>query len=133
MVYIYVRMAYICTNLASISISDKPVRFWQIRHFLQIQTFLARFLQVNTFSSKLLPRFTHFLQDQTFSSKIFQDICKNNVLPSKILEVKSDRFLQKMYGSSTGVYVQTFEKIILQSAYQTKKASKCHQKDPQNP
>ena len=25
-------------------ISDKPVRFWQIRHFLQIQTFLARFL-----------------------------------------------------------------------------------------
>ena len=25
-------------------ISDKLVRFWQIRHFLQIQTFLARFL-----------------------------------------------------------------------------------------
>ena len=30
-------------------ISDKPVRFWQIRHFLQIQKVLARFLQVQTF------------------------------------------------------------------------------------
>ena len=35
-------------------ISDKPVRFLQIRHFLQIQTFLARFLQVKTFLARFL-------------------------------------------------------------------------------
>ena len=33
--------------------------------------------------------------------RFLQDTCKNNALSSKILEVKSDRFLQKMYGSST--------------------------------
>ena len=35
-------------------ISDKPVRFLQIKHFLQIETFLARFLQVKTFRARFL-------------------------------------------------------------------------------
>ena len=72
----------------------------KIRHFLpsyfQDQIFSCKILQDQTFSCKIL-------QDQTLSSKIFQDTCKNNALSSKILEVKSDRFLQEMYGSSTGV------------------------------
>ena len=71
----------------------------KIRHFLpsyfQDQIFSCKILQDQTFSCKIL-------QDQTLSSKIFQDTCKNNALSSKILEVKSDRFLQEMYGSSTG-------------------------------
>ena len=71
----------------------------KIRHFLpgyfQDQILSCKVLQDQTFSCKIL-------QDQTFSCKIFQDTCKNNALSSKILEVKSDRFLQKMYGSSTG-------------------------------
>ena len=72
--------------------------------------------EIQAFSSKLPSRFRPFppsyfqvshisckiLHDQTFSSKIFQDTCKNNTLTSKILEVKSDRFSQKMYGISTG-------------------------------
>ena len=72
----------------------------KIRHFLpsyfQVQIFSCKILQDQTFSCKIL-------QDQTLSSKIFQDTCKNNALSSKILEVKSDRFLQERYGSSTGV------------------------------
>ena len=71
----------------------------KIRHFLpsyfQDQIFSCKILQDQTFSCKIL-------QDQTLSSKIFQDTCKNNALSSKILEVKSDRFLQEMYRSSTG-------------------------------
>ena len=78
----------------------------KIRQFLpsyfQDQIFSCKILQDQTFSCKIL-------QDQTFSCKIFQDTCKNNALSSKILEVKSDRFLQKMYGSSTGVYSQFSE------------------------
>ena len=74
----------------------------KIRHFLpsyfQDQIFSCKILQDQTFSCKIL-------QDQTLSSKIFQDTCKNNALSSKILEVKSDRFLQEMYGSSTGVKI----------------------------
>ena len=62
----------------------------------KIRQFLPSYFQDQIFSCK-------DLQDQTFSCKIFQDTCKNNALSSKILEVKSDRFLQKMYGSSTGV------------------------------
>ena len=38
-------------------ISDKPIRFWQIRHFLQIQKFLARFLQVRTFLAGFSDKF----------------------------------------------------------------------------
>ena len=72
----------------------------KIRHFLpsyfQDQIFSCKILKDQTFYCKIL-------QDQTLSSKIFQDTCKNNALSSKILEVKSDRFLQEMYGSSTGV------------------------------
>ena len=91
----------------------------------KIRHFLPSYFQDQIFSSKLLPRsgiffqvtskirsFCKILQDQTFSckilqdqtlsSKIFQDACKNNALSSKILEVKSDIFLQEMYGSSTG-------------------------------
>ena len=75
----------------------------KIRHFLpsyfQDQIFSCKILQDQTFSCKIL-------QDQTLSSKIFQDTCKNNALSSKILEVKSDRFLQEMYGSSTGVIMK---------------------------
>ena len=91
----------------------------------RFRQFLPSYFQDQAFSSKLLPRsgiffqviskIRHFLpnyfqdshisckilQDQTFSSKIFQDTCKNNALSSKIFEVKSDRFLQKFYGSST--------------------------------
>ena len=77
-----------------------------IRHFLsscfQDQAFSSKYFQDQTFSSKLLPRFTHFWQDLAKPDIFFQDTCKNNALSSKILEVKSDRFLQKMYGSSTG-------------------------------
>ena len=73
---------------------------FKIRHFLpsyfQDQILSCKILQDQTFSCKIL-------QDQTLSSKILQDTCKNNALFSKILEVKSDRFLQEMYGSSTGV------------------------------
>ena len=71
---------------------------------LQDQTFSYKILQDQTFSCKILQDQTFsckILQDQTFSCKIFQDTCKNNALSSKILEVKSDRFLQKMYGGST--------------------------------
>ena len=88
--------------------------------------FLPSYFQDQAFSSKILPRsdiffqvtskIRHFLpsyfqdqifsckilQDQTFSCKIFQYTCKNNALSSNILEVKSARFLQEMYGSSTG-------------------------------
>ena len=64
----------------------------------KIREFLPSYFQDQIFSCKIL-------QDQTFSSKIFQDTCKNNALSCKILEVKSDRFLQKMYGSSTGVII----------------------------
>ena len=76
----------------------------------KIRHFLPRYFQDQAFSSKLLPRSDTFLQDlayQIFSCKIFQDTCKNNALSSKILEVKSERFLQKMYGSSTGVVILT--------------------------
>ena len=90
--------------------------------------FLPSYFQDQAFSSKILPRsdiffqvtskIRHFLpsyfqdqifsckilQDQALSSKIFRDTCKNNALSSKILEVKSDRFLQEMYGSSTRVH-----------------------------
>ena len=45
----------------------------------------------------------NILQHQTFSSEIFQYTGENNPLSSKILEVKSDRFLQRMYGTLTGV------------------------------
>ena len=82
----------------------------KIRHFLpsyfQYQIFSCKILQDQTFSCKILQDQTFsckILQDQTLSFKIFQDTCKNNALSSKILEVKSDRFLQEMYGSSTGV------------------------------
>ena len=71
----------------------------------KIRHFLPSYFQDQIFSCKILPDQTiscKILQDQTLSSKIFQDTCKNNALSSKILEVKSDRFLQKMYGSSTG-------------------------------
>ena len=68
------------------------------------------------FSANLLLKFRQFLtsysqeshisymilQDQTISLKIFEDSCKNKAMSSKILEMKSDRFLQEMYGSSTG-------------------------------
>ena len=87
---------------------DKTVRFWQIRHFLQIQTFLTRFLQDETFSSKMFQDSDiscKILQDHTFSSQLFQDTYKNNALSSKILEMKSERFLQKMFGSSTGLII----------------------------
>ena len=63
--------------------------------YFQDQIFSCKILQDQTFSCKIL-------QDQTLASKIFQDTCKNNALSSKILEVKSDRFLQERYGSSTG-------------------------------
>ena len=91
---------------------------FKIRHFFskllsRSGIFFPSYFQDQAFSSKLLPRSDIFLQDlarpdiflqdQTFSCKIFQDTCKNNALSSKILEVKSDRFLQKMYGSSTRV------------------------------
>ena len=56
--------------------------------------FLSSYLQDSHISCKIL-------QDQTFFSKIFQDTCKNNALSFKILEKKSDKFLQKMYGSWT--------------------------------
>ena len=92
----------------------------------KIRHCFPRYFQNQTFSSKLLPRSgvffhvtskiryflarfcktRHFLQDlerPTLSCKIFQDTCKNNALFSNILEVKSDRFLQKMYGGSTRV------------------------------
>ena len=72
----------------------------KIRHFLPSTSKIRHFLPSYFQDSHI---FCKILQDQTFSSKIFQDTCKNNALYSKILEVKSDRFLQKMYGSSTGV------------------------------
>ena len=112
-------------------ISDKPVRFCQIRQFLQIHTFsskvllgfrhfLPSYFHDLAFSSKLLPRsgiffqhlpkFRHFLQDLARSCKIRHFVPRSSKIParimylsSKILEDKSDRFLQKMYGSSTGV------------------------------
>ena len=83
----------------------------KIRHFLpsyfQDQIFSCKILQDQTFSCKIL-------QDQTLSSKIFQDTCKNNALSSKILEVKSDRFLQEMYGSSTVWVNKTQKPLFLQ-------------------
>ena len=89
----------------------------RFRHFLpryfQDQIFSWKILQDQTFSCKIL-------QDQTLSSKIFQDTCKNNAMSFKILEVKSDRFLQEMYGSSTGagllfLYIQPF---VINFSYQ---------------
>ena len=85
----------------------------KIRHFLpsyfQDQIISCKILQDQTFSCKIF-------QDQTFSCKIFQDTCKNNALSSKILEVKSDRFLQKTYGSSTGD-VKSREENSLQNKF----------------
>ena len=78
-------------------------------HFLQESCrseTLDIFFQDHVFSSKImyfLPRSYIIFQDQTFSSQVFLDTCKNNALSSKMIEVKCDRFLQKMYGSSTGV------------------------------
>ena len=93
---------------------------WFCLKFVFTHTFLARILQKwyisDTICKNLASIFTFqanlsdsgrsdisckILQDQTFFSKFFQGTCKNNALSSKILEVKSDRFLQKMYGSST--------------------------------
>ena len=59
-------------------ISDKPVRFWQIRHFVQIQTFLARFLRVKLF----LERFLYGLDFPVFRhcpARFVQEFCKNLV------------------------------------------------------
>ena len=82
----------------------------KIRHFLpstsKIRHFLPSYYQDSHISCKIL-------QDQIFSSKIFQDTCKNNALSSKILEVKSDRFLQKIYGSSTGVVTYRHYMMLL--------------------
>ena len=79
--------------------------------FLQVASknrhFLPNYFQGQAFSSKLLSSFTHFLQDLArpdIFSKIFQDTCKDNTLSSKILEVKSERLLQKLYGNSTSEY-----------------------------
>ena len=90
----------------------------KIRHFLpsyfQDQIFSCKILQDQTFSSKIL-------QDQTLSSKIFQDTCKNNALSSKILKVKSDRFLQEMYGSSTRAPIScTYNLIYTQETVYSK-------------
>ena len=88
----------------------------KIFHLENFRLFFQFTFKIQAFSSKLLSRFRHFLpryfqdqifswkilQDQTLSSKIFQDTCKNNAMSFKILQVKSDRFLQEMYGSSTG-------------------------------
>ena len=38
---------------------------------------------------------------------MFQDTRKNNALSSKVLDVKFDRFLQKMNESSTREYIYT--------------------------
>ena len=70
----------------------------KIRHFLpsciQDKAFCPSYFQDSLISCEIL-------QDKTFSCMIFQDTCKNNALSFKILKVKSDRFLQKMNGSST--------------------------------
>ena len=69
----------------------------------KIQAFSSKIHPRSGIFFKLLPRFTHFLQNLPRSDNFFQDTCKNNALSSKILEVKFDRFLRKMYWSSTGV------------------------------
>ena len=85
--------SYFQDQVFSSRILPKSDIFFQVTS--KIRHFLPSYFQDQTFSCKIL-------QDQTFSSKIFQDTCKNNALSSKIFVVKSDRFLKKMYGSSTG-------------------------------
>ena len=89
------RPSYFQDQAFSSKILPRSDIFFQVTS--KISQFLPSYLQDQIFSGKIL-------QDQTFSCKIFQDTCKNNALSSKILEVKSDRFLQKMYESSTGDY-----------------------------
>ena len=73
----------------------------------KIQTFSSKVLQDSDISCKILAR----------SDIFFQDTCKNNALPFKVLEVKSARFLEKMYGSSIRVLMKmkltkSMDKII---------------------
>ena len=56
------------------NIADKPVRFWQITHFSLIQKFLARFLQVQTISSKIFQDPDIFLQDTCKNNAVFQNL-----------------------------------------------------------
>ena len=53
----------------------------------------------------ILRTIQYYIPKLSYSNDI-QHTCKNNALSSKILEVKSDRFLLKMYGSSTGVTIE---------------------------
>ena len=74
---------------------------------LKFRQFLPSYFQDRAVSSKLPPRFTHFLEDLA-KSPIFQDFPRylQELLSSKILEMKPDRFLQITFGSSTGVVMK---------------------------
>ena len=123
-IYLYLHLylfCWCCKNLSfgnfqtlfSIYFQDSSIFFQvtsKIRHFLprsdiffQVTSKIRHFLPRSDIFLQDLARPDTFLQDLARPDIIFQDTCKNNALSSKILEVKSDRFLQKMYGSSTGV------------------------------
>ena len=97
-------------QVLSNAILDAIRRF--LPRYFQDSDISFKILQDQTFSSKLLPRFRHIFQDLARSDIFFQDTCKNNALSSKVFEMKSDRFLQKMYGSSTRVYTMSGHFIL---------------------
>ena len=93
-------------NIVYICFAD-VVKTFQLENF---KLFFHGTSKIQALSSKLLSRSGIFFQvtskihtclARDFSN-VFQDTRKNNAWSCKILEIKSDRFLQKMYGSSTG-------------------------------
>ena len=99
------RQEKININKQGEKISDS---FWL--HFPVQQIFQLFPVITNRHMEVFFPRSGIFFQDQTFSCKIFQDSDISCKIPARImhclacifLEVKSDRFLQKKPGSSTG-------------------------------